>query len=322
MGLKNIKINAEIIFLIVVFIIFLWTGYGVLSGHVISHDSPIGYFSSDAVQDTSFVEGIKETGNYKYFPPYMSAGFNDTLAWYAPVIIQDMAMFSHLSGLEAYDALIFMVYFFAVVSALIMYFIIRKYNKNIAILSVPLMSYIFFGKFYSAFLLGQWGYTMGCMFMIAAFWAVTRLSEKKSYFLLALFIAGIVCTHPPEIAFIMGFIGIYFILNLITRKASKSMFKKLFLAGIISLVIASYFILVPMMGVASHATSGGLFKIGEPITDEHYGYPGVYIKFFGLSAIFVIFGMILSLKNIKKLHVSFLIGFFMLFVGYSNYLGG
>ena len=58
MEFKNLKINAEVLFLIVVFDLFLGMDYCNLSRNKLSHDNLIGYFSADAVQYAGWM-GLK-----------------------------------------------------------------------------------------------------------------------------------------------------------------------------------------------------------------------------------------------------------------------
>jgi len=323
MEFKNLKIDIEAIYLILVFGLLLWMGYGSLSGYKISHDTLIGYYSSDAIQDYVFVDGIKDTGNYKYFPPWVSAGFNDTIAWYSPAVFELFAMVSYLSGLGTHDVLLLMVYLFGVISTLVMYFTIRDYNKNIAIISLPFMFYMFMGKSYGAFLSGFWAYTIACMFVVAVFWSMGKLYKKKSYILLALFITGIIYTHISELIYIVGFIGFFLGFRVITKNATKDMFKNIILAGIITIIMSAYFILLFRLSVGAGIVGDSIINVNKPYLGElHGGIPVVDIKSFGILFILIIFGMLISLKQFKSMHISFLAGFYMLFVGYSNYLGG
>lgn len=319
---EKFKIDSEGIFLIIVFALLLWTSYGALSGHKLSHESLTGYFAADPIQDSCWIDGIKDTGNYKYFAPWTMCGLKDINAWYAPPVFQLIALISSTSGLESHDALIFIVYLFAVISAIIAYFIIRDYNKNVAMLSMPLMAYLFFGKFYNAFLFGQWGYTISCLFMIASFWAITKINKEKSYILLALFITGIAYTHISELIYTVLFIIFFLAFKTATKEINEDLIKKIILAGIISFILSAYFILMLKLGGVSETTIGSFIDLSKPYHLEDFGFPGATIALFGIMLIPIIIGMALSLKQIKKMHTSFLIGYFMLLVGYLNYLGG
>lgn len=322
--MKILKLELEAVYLVIIFGILLFVSYGQVSGHQLRHETPVGYFAADAIQDEGWAQGIKESGSYKYFPAYASAGFNDTIAWYAPTLMQSSIMFSYLSGLETHDSLIFMAYFLTAISCIVMYIIIRGYSKNIALLSLPLFFILFSEKFYSMLALGQWAYAAVNMFMLAAFWVFTKIDIKKSYLLLAVFLAGIIFTHPFELVYIAAFAVLFLVIKLAAKQFKPDVLKKIIIAVIIALVISAYFILLLKLSVFSSfaGTEGGFINLKAPIVTGHYGYPDIYIKYIGLPLIIIVIGMLFSLPKIKKMGTLVFIGFFMLLVGYTNYLGG
>ena len=317
------KIDFEKIFLVVLFSLLLWAGYANLSGQMLAHDFPVGYLAADAVQDWGWAENIKDSGNYAYFPEYASAGFSKVIAWYAPVLMHGSVLMSYASGLEVYDMLIFLVYFFAALSALAMYFLIKRLDRNTAILSAPLMLFIFFRTFYYAFLLGQWAYVSGALFLVASFWAISRLELDKSYILLAIFIMGNIFTHPSELVFIILITGIYILINLISKNFKLDELKSAIIAFAISAALSSYFFLVLKLSAAGEFSGVGGALINFKPIEPHYGYPPVYINEFGLVLIPIAAGLLLSFLYIRKKNSAALAaGLLMLAVGFFNYLGG
>ena len=130
------KINLgnllEKIFLILIFSILLYTGYSNLVDHSLKHNFPYGYLASDAFQHQIRAEAIKDAGNFRYEAPYISMGFEKVVGRYPPVIYHLSVIFSYLTGLEVYDSIYFIVFFLGSLAAIIMYLIIKNFNKNIA----------------------------------------------------------------------------------------------------------------------------------------------------------------------------------------------
>src|SRR3989344_5564269 len=100
-------------YLILVFSILLSIGNANLWNHRLSHDFPYGYLASDAFQHQVRAEAIKDAGNFRYEAKYISQGFENVVGRYPPLIYHLGIMFSYSTGLEVYDAIYFIVFFFA-----------------------------------------------------------------------------------------------------------------------------------------------------------------------------------------------------------------
>ena len=176
----KIKLDAEKIFLAAFFAVFLFAGPGILFDHKVKHDFPYAYLASDAFQHQIRAEAIKDLGNFRYEAKYISQGFSDTVGRYPPVLYHIAVIFSYLSGLEAYDAIYLMVFLFVSFAMLIFYLIIRDFNKNVAILSLPLSLLIFTRAAMTGFVWGHWPSLAGQFFLIALFWSFTKFEQSKS----------------------------------------------------------------------------------------------------------------------------------------------
>src|SRR3989338_6691318 len=115
------KIDLEKIYLAVFFFVFLLIGPGFLLDHRIGHDFPYGYLASDSFQHQVRAEAIKDIGNFKYEATYISKGFENVVGRYPPALYHIAVVFANASGLEAYDAIIFIVLFFAVLAVFVIY---------------------------------------------------------------------------------------------------------------------------------------------------------------------------------------------------------
>src|SRR3989344_7080117 len=135
--------NLEKPYLVIIFGLLLFLGISNLFDHKLKHDFPYAYGASDAFQQQTRVEGIKDAGNYRLEPFYIVKGFKDVIGYYPPVIHHLGVILHSSANMPVYDTTYFMVFFNAILAALVMYIIIRSYNKQIAILALPLTILIF-----------------------------------------------------------------------------------------------------------------------------------------------------------------------------------
>ena len=109
----KIRLDLEKIFLVGFFGLFLLLGSGFLFGNKLAHDFPYAYMASDAFQHQTRAESIKDSGKYRNEASYIVFGIKDAIGYYPPVLYDLSVILSHLSGLEVYDTIYFLVFFIA-----------------------------------------------------------------------------------------------------------------------------------------------------------------------------------------------------------------
>ncbi len=307
--------NFEKPYLALFFGILLFLGVSNLWGHRLQHDFPYGYFASDTFQQQTRAEGIKDAGNYRYEPFYIVKGYRDVIGYYPPVLHHLGVMLHYSAGIPVYDAVYFMVFFIAILAVFVMYIIIRIYNRQIAILSLPLSILIFSNKSYIGFLWGHWASIAGQLFLIGIFWSMSRIEIGKIEVLLGIFTGALALSHTSELIYGVFFIIVYLIFLLFYRKFSSKLFIKISTAGIIAGLISIYTLLI-------FAKS---FMVINPysfqVSKDWGGTPIFYLSDFKLLLIFLIIGIIMSVIYLKKFEVPVIAGLFMLIAGYTNYIG-
>ena len=320
MKIKNFSISLEYIFLIFFIAIFLWYGSGNLFGHAIKHDFPYGYFASDAFLHQSTAEGVKYQGNFKYHPYYRAGGYTDVIAFNPPLFNHLSALLSYSSGIETYDTMYFLVFVSLLFSLMIFYLIIRRYNKNIAILSLPVALLIFTNKFYAGILFGQWDFYSGILFFIASILCIMHINEKRVYLLLGVFLAAAFLAHPPEAIWALGFIIFYFISEFIFKRFNFNEFKETIKAGLISFLLSIYYLpIFVLMWIPTRTSSFGIMRLP---TFEERGYPIVTVNDFGWLLWLVIAGVLISFFILRKKNDSSLkLSIYCLIAGFTAYLG-
>ena len=311
----KIKVDLEKILLLVFLAVILFIGPGVLFDHKIKHDFPYAYFASDSFQHQIRAEAIKDMGNFRFEAPYIMKGFEDVIGLYPPIIYHLATLLSYSAGIEVYDSIYFITLFFAIVASLIMYFIIKNFNKTVALISLPLSLLIFASPQATGFLWGHWPSILSQAFLILLFWSIMRFDLNKSYLIMAIALSAMFLTHTSEAIFGILFLAIFFGVKLLAKKISKKDIKKISIAISIFFVVSFYYIIIFLNTWAKAQPFS--FAI-QPIWN---GNPGFYIAGFGLLLIPMILGMVFSLSKLKELHVCMILGFTMLLAGFLNYIG-
>lgn len=319
--MKKLRINFEHIFLIAFIALFLYYGCSDLFDNRLKHENPYGYFASDAFLHQSHAEGIKYLGNYRYSPFYKVGGFKDVVAFDPPLLNHLSAMFSYLTGLETYDTIFFIVFLAALSSVLVLYIIIKRFNKNIAILSLPLTILIFTNKFYSGFTWGKWDFYLGFLFFISAIWCLSNVDLKNIALIIGLFWSASFLTHPPEAIFLLGFVLLYLAVIFLFRSLDKDLIKKLAIGGILALIMSFYFIPI-FINVWIPTREGNLGLSANLPTQQAYGYPVVSIYDFGWILAIIGMGFAISLILLRKeKKIAPLTAIYGYMTGLSIYIG-
>ena len=315
------KYDLEKIFLVTVFGVLLWAGAANLWDYRLDHEFPYGLMASDAFQHQTRAEGIKVEGNYRLEPFYISGGFKDAIGFYNPLMYHLGIVFSYVSGLETWDSTYLLIFILGCLSALGMYLIIRGFNKNVAILSLPLMILIFASKDggpgpYAGFTWGVWPAYIGHFFLIAVFWVMANMEIKRSYVLLSIFLSGVALGHTSELIFAVLFIAIYLAADILMKRFDIKKLKNVIYAGAIFFVVSIYYLII--FKFTWGAVDEGIFSFSIEKTTLD---PTFYLIDFKLTLIFIILGVIFSLLFIKKMPVALVSGIFMLLIGTGNYYG-
>jgi len=196
-----------------------------------------------------------------------------------------------------------------------MYTIIRDFNKNIAILSLPITSLIFSVGAYTGFTWGHWPAVVAQVFLVMLFWVYFRINIKGSYILLGIIISALIMTHTSEAIFGVLFITLYFVFALLFKKFKFKHVKTTLLGGFISFIISFYFLVIFKFAWG--------YQAGFGIVRETSYKSTFYLADFKILLVFVILGVIFSIYQLykKREHIAVISAVSMLLIGYSNYYG-
>ena len=238
------KVNLEKIILLIFFAVILFSGPGILFDHKIKHDFPFAYGASDAFQHQVRAEAIKDVGNFRYEAVYISKGLENVIGRYPPAIYHLAVMLSYAAGIEVYDSIYFIVVFFPILASLIMYFIIRNFNKTVALISLPFSMLIFSFPISLGLLWGHWPSILAQSFLVLFFWSIMRMDMKHGYILAALALSATALTHTSETIFAFIFLALFFAIKLIVKKLNKNDIKNMALSLMIFFIISFYYLVI------------------------------------------------------------------------------
>ena len=311
----QIKLDLEKIFLILFFGVFLLLGNGFLFGHRLQHDYPYAYLASDTFQHQTRAQGIKDAGNYRNEPSYIVMGVQNAVGYYPPVLYHLSVTLSYLSGLEVYDTIYFLVFFFAAIASLVMYFIIKNFNRNVALISLPFSFLVFYGGLYTGFAWGHWPTIVSQFFLICVFWYSSRTDLDKSYIFLGIFIAATFMTHTSETVYAALYLILFFtVLSVINKKIEINLIKNFSLGAIIALIITFYYLVI-------FKYVWGVRQTFEFAVSKTWDNPTMYLSDFKLLLLLMAAGMIFAAMSARKSLVPALAALSMMVIGNGNYFG-
>ncbi len=326
------SLNFEYAFLIIFSLAFLATGLGVF-GQTLSHQYPTGYFASDSFFHQAETTWLKDQGIIKYALPGMEGGRKDVYDSHPPFVFEAAGVLSFATGLQVYDAIYLLVIIMLLLLALSIYIIIRRFSRNAAMIGIPLTLLVYTAPFSQVINFGQWLFIAGALFMVACFWAISRLEEKHSFVLLGIFLAATAIAHQPELLFAGLFLAIFLAAKWLRTKHSVKDWAPIAGAGVIALALSAYslniFRMTWMMTYLTDAKLGlttdeGIF--GKGFSDVSLASIGidVHISMLTIVGLLILAGIILTIfliMNKKKELMPAYIGIFIIAISYLTFLG-
>jgi hypothetical protein len=311
----QIKIEIDKIYLILVFSTILFIGYSNLVDNRINHDFPYGYLASDAFQHQTRAQGVKDAGNYRNEANYIVFGIDDVIGYYPPIIYQLSALLSHASKLEVYDTIQLVVFLTMALSVIVVYLIIRKFNKNVAILSLPLSVLLFYNGLYTGSTWGHWPSILSQFFLISFFWYIANIDLKNSFIFFGIFLSAIIMTHTSEAIYAFLFFVIFLIYSFFTKKLDFKLIKNAVFGSIFTIIISFHFLVI----------FRNVWMVRQPYSFsiiKKWGGPTIFLSDFGIILVFFLIGIVSSILLFRKKNmIPFLISLSMIAFGYTNYLG-
>ncbi|MBI4140279.1 hypothetical protein HY485_00420 [Candidatus Woesearchaeota archaeon] len=328
MAIVRIKeTTVEAAFLLIFVGIMLWIGIADTWGHKIQHPFPYSYLASDTFQHQTRAQWIKDAGNYRYEAPYYSAGLTDVVGFYPPILNHLSVLLSYSSGLEVYDTILFLTVLFTIIGMLILYIILREWNINIALLSLPLTTYIFtILETRRAFLWGHWSALLGDFFFVAIAWILFNFEKKYSAIFLGILLSATILGHTAATVFALLFIIVFTVTSLITHRFNLVHLKGIIIALIITLAVSAYFLILFKQSwmiiypftftiETDWNSGGGLVQL------KHFGTITLIIMALGFRTLLFSRQPVFNHEEEKGKFFQKLFVIFSLIAGLTNYVG-
>lgn len=318
------KLNLELVMLFIFMGVMLYF-ISVFSGAKLIHDSPYQYVAGDMFFLLSGADWITDSGDVTKYPSYLSDGANDQFPGLLPLFPMATAFLSDFTGIEKYDILFHLNIFFTVMTLLAVYLLLRKINKNMAILALPIMLLMFKWPFNYNLTWGMQMANMNFFFVITALIVFSLLNLPIMFLFFGILNAGSFFSHMRELLTLGLGISIYFLFSALKRNFDWMRLKKTFYSCIVSGIIVSYYLPILWQLVKANTSGGFILKYCPAMTHlPHF----VVLKDMGVFQWFFILGVGIALltiifkKNVKQeyLLVS-AFGFACIFTSYVCIIG-
>ena len=319
------KINLNLVFVLVLIFAVLFVSGGSYLDNRIVHDFPFAYAASDSFVHLVTTEHTKDVENLKYYSFYTAFGHDDVYQSRPILLYQVSAVLSKLSNIPAYDSVYIVTLFNLVIIFLLVYVIIRRFSKKLAMLSIPFGLLMFTAPFREVLIFGQWYFIMGVMYMVALFWIVD-LEIRKKYLLMGLLMAGSVLIHIPETFWFVFFIPVFFVIYYLkNKKLNKEFIKHIFISASLALIISSWFLFIfvntEIVGASDDLEKNKLFTFTTETRMFARGFSDINLKTFGFYLIPIFAGLILFVLGRNKLNNKMaIIGMITILISFMVYL--
>lgn len=316
------KVRWEYLLLALFSLLFLLFGPSRLLDGRISHPFPYGYFASDAFVHQTNADALNYLGSSDVIPFWKTGSltYKSSPAYTPPLSLHLSVLLSNAGGISVYDTVYLQNFLFLLFSVLAFYLIIKRFNREVALLSLPITFFIFKNKFLAGLTWGQWDMYTGAVFLMAAVYALINFDLKYMPIILAVYISGAFMAHTVEAIWAIGFIFIYLIFRLLTKSLSLNAIKGLSVSGALFLIISFHFLITFLSLLLPGRKDYLLGMVSKSISS--FGYPVPLLGDFGWLLAFLAIGTLVSLFLIsKKGNTAILFGGYMLLIGYSFYIG-
>lgn len=209
--MRNRLLNAEVlcaITAIAVFTLLFAGGVGRMWDNRIIHAYPETFLGNDHFLLLAMAEAAYDQGHYRWLPPYLNIGFENTLTHLPPGSALLPAMFAHIAGIPVYDAL--ELFFIALFILLIIPFslIFRRAPQVVLVLSLGLLPLLLMPNFVYGIGRSQYPFLLGACFLFL-FLAVLVTGTLRNPLVLGILFAAMFLSHAPQAFFALLFLFIH-----------------------------------------------------------------------------------------------------------------
>ena len=229
--------HLEYIIVAIFCLLFLDYGLGSVMDHKITHPAPKGGLAQDYYYHLIHTDFVLSQGHYKYMPAFFTFGVDNALGQQPAGQYYLSALFTKVSNLTTWDATNVLLFSLLLLYILLFYVFIRRYNKKIALLSLPFSFLLLKFPFISIFSWGFHLFLVGALSFFTLLFLMPMLDSKYTAVLAGIVAAAGIVSHIPPFAF-AAFVSFFLLLYKLWRKTlSKSYLIGLVVTGVITLVL-------------------------------------------------------------------------------------
>jgi len=323
--LKSIKKETAIeILFAIIFLLALLKILAVHGGATFVHESPYQFVAGDMFWMASEAEGVRAS-DYVLEKPFFLAkgetGLYESFPVGYPVAIAEL---SFLTGEEIFDTLFHLNFFFAFMSILFIYFILRKINVYVAMFGTPLTLFFFRWPFSYPLNFGAQMSEMNIFLLFGSVLAFLYLKTRWAFVILGLLNGLGFYVHGREsLAFNVGVV-IFFAYQFISKRFDLVLFKEY--SKSIGITLLAMLPILPLyfQSIAGHRPGFNLFSYCpvDPSSSHAVALSefGIFKWLLIIGVILVVLALILKKLDFEK---SFLlvISLSFIFTSYFCVLG-
>lgn len=315
-AIRNIEKHVWVFIIIIFFLGFLIINPFFFKNSI-NHDSPQGYLAGDAYWHTAFIKYVMEKGKYSQEPDFITGNNPEKVTTMEPpFLFYVSSIMSQITGMNYYDAPIFLLVLFLLGTMLCLGFLLKSIHPYLPIVAAPAFLLLFLFPFLAAMSWGFWKfYISALLLMVTVVVFITyKLDFKLSIFLGILFGAMLI-SHPTNAFYFVLLMGALFCYDAISSK--KINFKNaglMTMTGLIGLIVGFDY----LMNFYA-ARLGGQAQLSSAAQSGYtlYGANAYFssLGIIGWISVLGILSLILIKDKEKKRTLFLLFCFYLLFFG-------
>lgn len=188
-----------------IFALLLILPLGTYLGREIEHPAPLTLISADHFIIFSMVDAAYGQGHYRYLPSYLNLGFEKTLTHITPGIVTLPALIASATGIPVYDALEFTYGMLFALLVIPFSMLFAPAQPLVRILALALLPLLFKRNFIYAIGAANYGFILGT-FLLFAFILLYYTPALKRSLTMAILLAGLFISYPPQFFFALVFL--------------------------------------------------------------------------------------------------------------------
>lgn len=322
--------------LLIVLGLLFWLGPGTIWDHKIDYGYPYAFNAEDTFHHQARTEGILRVGHYKYEPiEHVTGIYPDYPGYYPPGFSQLATVWTAFDGLESYHTTPGLMFLSTLASAGLMYFLIKKFNPKVALLSLPLFIYLFSSSVAMRyFTWGHWPSIFGHTFLLLIGWGFSQLEIAHWEILLILIFTGGVMTYTSWMIMVGMFLVLFLIMHTAKKGLHPTFLLKLGFIGIGTIVLSSRYLIIFYNILITLKSANRVLLApltgwpggGGVLTPQMFGTVLGLVKLWWLILIGAVLAAIILVLRFKqdknsKSWAPLLFSITMLGLGYSHYIG-